>query len=378
MGVTLAGQNARLSGASAINLQRRGMLTLDNTSRLDLTSEVSGGNNDDRINNASAFNFNNGWLRIHGGTLPNSESIATTSGASVRIASSTNFIDLWPLDGVNQAMTLTIGKLDRNQGAVLRIRNLDSTSTFGSAEPALDKDSVRIRLVDASGVAQYGASTNATNRSIIAGIFGGIMPHTYLEDLRDLGYNNSGVSDLYVQGRNLQLITGSHFMTLDGGYLRPLDDSEYFTPADGILDGSSGGMNVNLTAANSIVRQDMSINSLRFGPAADSIGDNMVTSGAINNGTTLTSYSTPFNQTLIVDGRLNIASGMISSAFFAMGNSTTGGTGQATDVLITGGTLVLEIVRQSSTIKMQSYASTMEQSKPEIFRFVPISRAVQV
>jgi hypothetical protein len=66
-GLTLAGSNARLSGTSAITLQRQGMITLDNTTRLDASSGgVTGGNNDDRINNAASINFDHGWLRIHG------------------------------------------------------------------------------------------------------------------------------------------------------------------------------------------------------------------------------------------------------------------------------------------------------------------------
>jgi autotransporter-associated beta strand protein len=66
-----------------------------------------------------------------------------------------------------------------------------------------------------------------------------------------------------------------------------------------------------------------------MGPAADSNGSG----GSINNGTTLTSYLGSYNPTLIVDGTLRIASGMVSSAFFAAGNSST------TDTLIQGGTL---------------------------------------
>ncbi|MBV6499159.1 MAG: hypothetical protein CJBNEKGG_01609 [Prosthecobacter sp.] len=339
-GVTLTGVNAQLSGVSAINLQRRGMLTLDNTGRLDATSNVVGGNNNNRINDAGTFNMNNGWLRIHGGTAPNTEKIATEAGAAVRVASSTNMIDLWPLDGAGQPMTLTIGRIERSPGAVLRIRNLDATSTFGSAEPSEGVDSVRVLLNSTTGISQYGSGTSATNKAVVAGVFGGIMPHTYLADLRDLGYNNANASDLYNQGRNLQYATGSHFMTLEGGYLRPLDDSEYYTPADGVLDALNGaGQNVNLNVVNAIVRQDMTVNSLRFGPLSDSRGDNVGTAAAINNGTTLTSYSTPYVTNLFIDGRLTVASGMVSSAYFAMGDSTNGNNAFINDTVIAGGTL---------------------------------------
>lgn len=330
-GVTLAGINARLSGASDINLQRQGMLTLDNTNRLDLSSAVTGGNNNDRINDAANINFDHGWLRIHGNAdTSNTESLATAGGAALNIRSGANMLDLWPVDGAGREMTLTIGRIVRSPGGVLRINNLDATSTFGSAVPNVGADSVRVVVTNTSGLDTPGSGSQTTNRAIVVGILGGTMPHGYLEDLREIGYNNANVSDLFNQGRNQMLITGSHFMTLDGLYLRPLDDSEYYSPSDGILSTTSGaGQNVNLTDFTSVVRQDMNINSLRFGPVADNNGSG----GSINNGTTLTSYLGSYNPTLIVDGRLGITSGMISSAFFAMGNTTTA------DTIIQGGAL---------------------------------------
>jgi autotransporter-associated beta strand protein len=340
-GLTLAGLDARVSGTSEINLQRRGMLTLDNTDRLDPSSAVSGGNNDDRINNASDFNFNNGWLRIHGGTVANNEALATSGGAQVRVQSGTNMIDLWPLDGANQAMTLTIGDITRSPGSILRIRNFDATSTFGSAAPQVGKDSVRVAVTNSSNLSEFGSGATLTSRKIVAGILGGIIPHGYLEDLREIGYNNANVSDLFNQGRNQQFLTGSHFMTLDGGFLRPLDDAEYFSPFEGIMDagvGGGSGQNVNLIDISNVVRQNMSINSLRFGPTANSAGD-AIGESAINDGTTLTRYSDPLTQTLIVDARLTIASGMISSAFFRAGNSTINNNGNLAETVIQGGVL---------------------------------------
>ncbi|MEQ1747983.1 MAG: autotransporter-associated beta strand repeat-containing protein [Prosthecobacter sp.] len=337
-GLTLAGTNARLSGTSDVTLQRRGMLTLDNTSRLDLTSATAGGNNDDRINDGANINFEHGWLRIQGGGAANNENLATANNAVLAIKSGTNILDLWPADGQLQAMTLTIGKISRSAGAVLRINNLDATSTFGSTVPTGATDSVRVALTSSVGLEQSGSGTGVTNRAITIGILGGIIPHGYLEDMRELGYNNANVSDLFNQGRNQQFLSGNHFMTLDGGFLRPLDDSEYYTPANGVMDPTSGaaGQNVNLNDTSSIVRQDMSINSLRFGPTADNDGSG----GSINNGTTLTSYDGVYSPTLIVDGTLGIASGMISSAFFTVGNSTTSNNANPfADTIIQGGVL---------------------------------------
>ncbi len=56
-GLTLSGLNGRLSGTSDVNLQRRGLITLDNTTRLDQTNKVTGGFNGDRIFDGANINF---------------------------------------------------------------------------------------------------------------------------------------------------------------------------------------------------------------------------------------------------------------------------------------------------------------------------------
>lgn len=315
-GLTLSGADARLSGTSAINLQRRGLLVLDNTNRLDPTSGVTGGNHNDRINDNADLLLNHGWLRILGGTTGNSEAIATGAGKAVHSLSGTNIIDLWPTDGAGTNMTLTIGRIQRAPGSVLQFSNLDATSTFGTSNVG---ESVRIALGSTVGLTAVGAGTGATNRAIMLGVLGGTMPHTYLDDVREFGYNNANVTDYLNQGRNQQFLAASHFMTYDGGYLRPLDDSEYFVPVDGLLDtlNGSAGQNVNLADPFTVVRENVSINALRFGPLADHNGSG----GAINAGTTLTSYTPAHNMQLYVDGTLAIESGMISSAYFSAGNS---------------------------------------------------------
>ena len=330
-GLTLAGSQATLAGTGNINLQRRGMITLDNTTRLDATSflgaEGSGGNHNNRINDAANLNFENGWLRIIGGATDNSEALASSGSAAVNVLSGSNFIDLMPTqDGT--AMTLTLGRITRSPGAVLTLRNLDSTSTFGTLTGA---DTVRVQLNSTVGLTQVGSGTMATNRAIFVGLFGGIIPHTYLEDVRELGFNNANFSDPLNQGRNMQNMAGSHFMTYDGNSLRPLNASEYFTPVDGLLDtlNGSSGQNVNLTETFTRVRENVTINALRFGPVADQNGGGT----GINDGTTLTSYVGAHNIQLYVDGTLNISSGMVSSAHFTVGNSS------GFSTLTVGGTL---------------------------------------
>jgi len=326
-GLTLLGPNGRISGAANINLQRRGMITLDNTSRLDPSTGIAGGIQGDRISDSSNILFRHGWLRIHGGSGPVTESLATSGGAKVQVLSGTNILDLWPEDGANQNLTLTIGEITQSPGAVLRITNLDATSTFNTTAGA-GVDSVRVRLNSLGTLQESGAATTSTSRKIVLGILGGTIPDIYLDAQRVL---SGGVSDLYNQGRNLQFITGSHFVTYDGGFLRPLDDSEYFIPGTGLIDttGGAAGQNVAVTDAFTIVRENVSINSLRFGPVADYNGSG----GTINNGTTLTSYTGGHNIQLHVDGTLSVTSGMLSSAYYTVGNTSSLGT------FIIGGTV---------------------------------------
>lgn len=312
---TGAGDTGKLSGVSNINLQRRGMITLDNTTRLDATSGVVGGNDNNRINDAAITNFNNGWLRINGGTVNNTETLGT-----VNVQSGTNIVDLYPTDGAGTNMTLTIGTLNRAAGSTIRFTNLDATATFSTA--ALG-ESVRV-AVGTLGATEVGNNTIATDKKIVLGVLGGTIPLGLDTDFRILGFNNGNVSDLWNQQRNLQFLAGSHFMTYDAGFLRPLDDSEYFTAAGGVLSNSvAGGLNqnVDLNDGETVMKENTTINALRFGPLADNNGSG----GTLNATTGLTSYTDHNFVALRVDGTLTIASGMISSATFTVGNSNDGG-----------------------------------------------------
>jgi autotransporter-associated beta strand protein len=345
-GVTLSGLDGRLSGTSAINLQRRGMITLDNTNRLDQSSQVTGGNNNDRIHDAASINFDQGWLRVIGGAENNMESLATTNGAKIYLNSGTNAIELLPQNGLNTTMTLNIGEISRSAGSVLQINNLDSTSKFGSLNPnTLGTESVQVLLQNIGNLQQSGRGSGVSDKKVVIGLFGGIMPHEYLADVRQVAYNNANAMDYLAQGRMQQALAASHFMTWDSitKILRPLDDSEYFVPTNGLMDtigDGAAGKNVNLLEMTTIARQNMSINSLRFGPLSDSLGDTTGANVAVNPLTTLTSLVDAHNLQLLVDGTLSISSGMISSAYFTTGNTavTPNNTG-AFDTLIAGGTL---------------------------------------
>jgi autotransporter-associated beta strand protein len=322
-GLTLNGPDGAIAGTSNINLQRRGMITLDNTNRLDLTSGVVGGNNNNRINDTAVLNMSNGWLRINGGTVNNTEVLGT-----VNVGVGTNIIDLYPTNGAGTNMTLTLNNLNRAAGGTLRFSNLDATATFGTGAAG---ESVRVALGATSITAIGGAGgIGSTTRSILPGVFGGTIPLGLDTELRILGFNNGNVTDLWNQQRNLQFLAGSHFMTMDGGFLRPLDDSEYFTPTNGLINPLIGAnQNVNLTDIFTVMSQDTTINALRFGPAQDHNGSG----GTVHAETSLTTLTDHAAIQFIVDGTLRINSGMISSAYFTAGNTSSLAT------IIMGGTL---------------------------------------
>lgn len=316
--LTINGLNGAITDVANINLQRRGMITLDNTTRLNATSGVIGGNNNNRIADDAVLNLQNGWLRINGGTVDNTEVLGT-----VNVLSGTNLVDLYPTDGAGTNMTLTITDLNRDPGeGIIRFQNLDATSTFSTAGGA---ESVRVAVtnLNATQVGGNGA-VNTTTRSIVQGVFGGTIPLGLDTDLRILGFNNGNITDLWNQQRNLQFTAGSHFMTYDNGYLRPLDDDEYFTPTNGIITSATGAtQNVNLNDVFTIVKENSTINSLRLGPLSDNDGSG----GVLYNGySTLTGLTDHHAINLMVDGTLKINSGMISSAYFTVGNTSNAAT----------------------------------------------------
>jgi len=315
--LTLNGPNGAISGVSNINLQRRGMITLDNTGRLNATSGVVGANNNDRINNAAVINLDHGWLRLNTGTTANTETLGT-----VNVSSGTNIVDLYGTDGSGVNTTLTINNLNRTAGGTVRFTNLDATSTFSAATSG---DSAKV-TVNTLGVTQIGGAgaSGTTTTSLVQGVFGGNVPIDLTTDLRILGFNNGNVSDLWNQQRNLQFTAGSHFTTYDGTTLRPLDDSEYFTAPTGVINPTTlvnTNQNVNLSDLNTIVSQDSTINALRLGALTD------------HNGTGATGLVDHHAINVLVDGTLKINSGMISSAYWTVGNTASATTS------IYGGTL---------------------------------------
>ena len=337
-GLTLNG-GGRLSGTANVIMERSGMLTLDNSTRLDASSAVVTTNHSDRVNNAANVIMRQGWLRLIGADSGNtSEVIATVGGAKLQAQSGTNLIDLWPKEGSNQTLTLTIGEISRSPGAVLRFRNLDATSGFSSTTVG-SRENVQVALTSLGSLPEVGSGATATSRKIIPGLLGGSAPNGIYEDTRL-------TSDLYSQGRNLQNATGSHFMTWDGGFLRPLDDSEYATTSNGVVSSALNGQNVNLTDFNHFVRESVSLNSLRFGPTMDS----NASGSALHDGSQITSYTDNWQPTIYIDSSavLSVTSGMISSAAFAVA-----GTGVNETTYIRGG--AVDFGSREGIINNQNY-----------------------
>lgn len=312
-GLTLNGTAGAMTSVGTITLQRRGMITLDNTQRLDATSGVVGGNNNDRIGNSTTINMEQGWLRVTGGTATNTEVFGT-----VNVNSGTNILDLYPTDGAGVDIDATITTLNRSSGGVLRLTNLDATSTFSTALTAGENVRVAVGTLGAAQIGGGGAA-NTTTRSIVQGVFSGTVPLGLDTDLRMLGFNNGNVTDLWNQQRNLQFAAGSHFTTYEGGFLRPLDDDEYFTVPGGVLSSATpANQNVNLSDVLTQVRDNTTINSLRFGVLQDHDGSG----GTLHALTTQMNHIDHHALLLNVDGTLTISSGMISSAYWAVGNTS--------------------------------------------------------
>ena len=315
--LTLNGANGAFSDVANINLQRRGMLTLDNTNRLAATSGVAGGSNSNRIADDAVINMQHGWLRLNTGSAAVTEALGTLNAAA-----GSNIVDLYGTDGAGVETGLSIATLNRSAGATIRFTNLDANSTFGATAAG---ESARVSVgALGTGAALFGGAgaNNSSTRSIAQGVFGGNVPIALTADFRLLGFNNGNVTDLWNVQRNAQFAAGSHFMTMEGGFLRPLDDDEYFTVPTGVINPASLATvhrNVNLSEVTTVMSEDSTVNALRLGALAD------------HDGTGVTGQIRHHSISLFVDGTLKISSGMVSSGYWTIGN-----TASATTQLIGG------------------------------------------
>ena len=305
--LTLNGAAGAFSDVANVNLQRRGMLTLDNTNRLAPTSGVSGGSNANRIADDAVINMHHGWFRLNTGTATVTEALGT-----VNAVAGTNIVDLYGTDGAGVLTSLSIATLERTAGAALRFTNLDASSTFGVAAVG---DSARVSvgtLGAGAALVGGGGAANSTTLSVAQGVFGGNIPIALDSDFRLIGFNNGNLTDLWNVQRNLQFAAGSHFMTVDGGFLRPLDDDEYFTAPTGVINPgtlTTIHQNVNLSDVVTVMSESSTVNALRLGSLTD------------HDGTGATSLIRHHSISLFVDGTLKVSSGMLSSGYWTAGNT---------------------------------------------------------
>lgn len=318
--MTLAG-NGTLSNSANIILERQGVLRVDNTGYLDPSNNgIAGGNNNNRIGDSSNIRYHSGWL-VFDNQAANTEALG-----DIFVESGRNFLSVNLTDGSNSNTTLTIDSLSRTAGATLAVTSWDATSTFGTGTAG---DSMRVLLTDngaALGAFLTGAATGVTDKKVITGVVGGVSPlENYLQShVSATGDYPFRTIDVISQARNILYNTGRDLMTVDGGVLRPLDDSEY---AGTLI----AGQNVNLQEVQQSLRSTLSINSLRFGPLSDNQGDNG--GGLVPSSQLLNLQDTNTALTLDDHVTLQIASGMIVSSNFGMG------TNQDMTARIRGGTL---------------------------------------
>ena len=305
--LTLNGANGAFSDVANVNLQRRGMLTLDNTNRLAPTSGVSGGSNADRIADDAVINMAHGWFRLNTGATAVTEALGT-----VNAVAGTNIVDLYGTDGAGVLTGLNISTLARSAGAALRFVNLDANSTFSTAAVG---ESARVAVGTlGAGAALAGGdgAANSTTISIAQGVFGGNIPISLDSDFRLLAFSNGNATDLWNIRRNLQFAGGSHFMTVEGGFLRPLDDDEYFTAPTGVINPATLAntrQNVNLSDVVTVMSESSTVNALRLGSLTD------------HDGAGATGLIRHHSITLMVDGTLTVSSGMLSSGYWTAGNT---------------------------------------------------------
>ena len=320
-GASLYGQGT-LAGTSNIVLERRGMLRVINHNLFDGTNVNGAGttnlgaNLTDRINDSATLKLRDGWLIFDSGNNDVTETLGI-----LRPETGMSFIVGNLQDGSNRDTNLTVTSFDRQAGSVLTFTSWDSTATFGTTNPAGD-DSFRITTAG-TGLTMTGAG-GANSDAVATGILGGLavlpISDPYL-------WANSTAS---TQERNMISFSSRDFMTLDGGFLRPLDDSEYYTNTANMA--GAAGQNLNLSLPHTSVLDNLSVNSLRFGNLNDNLNDS---SGAyLIPGTRMVGWQQYSNALTIDTGRtLTIASGML--LFANMGQ----GINQDMQSYISGGTL---------------------------------------
>ncbi|MCB1208903.1 MAG: autotransporter-associated beta strand repeat-containing protein, partial [Verrucomicrobiales bacterium] len=307
IGTTLYGQG-RLAATANIILERKGLLRVDNTNTLDAANINGaattnlGANLSNRINDAATIKLRDGYLVFDSGNTGVTETLGL-----IRSETGNNHIVINPTNGAGVSTTITLTQIQRLPGSAFVLGSWDSTSLFGTSVPS-GVDSVRFALSNSAGLNLVG-SGSGTARQVAAGVFSGSAPmptdDPYL-------WANAQAS---LQNRNNLFLSGRHFTTLDGGFLRPLDDSEYYTDLANIAGAT--GQNLNVGEQALVLTEDLTVNALRFGNLDDNLGD---TPGGTLPNTSLVNWQQTTTSLVIDDSAtLRVSSGMILFANFGQG-----------------------------------------------------------
>lgn len=249
--LTLAGPDGAFANAATVTLDRWGSLALLNNS-----ASPGGGaaaNNNNRLNDGGMFDMRNGILHLEThATTTNTENVG-----NLKATYGSNWITLDTRAGGNfngSAASVTL-----TNGGVLRIWNTNNAKTFGGAGADVS--------LQISGVAPatIGGALGTNQAAVLPGIFGGSLPNVSAPTIGSYTRELIGVQDA-VAWRG----AGIGLMTLEGGYLRPLQASEYFiggTPAadvnwwvDQPIGPNSANDRLNYSSRN--VTGDIAVNSL--------------------------------------------------------------------------------------------------------------------
>jgi len=277
--LALAGASGSLASAGTITVERFGSLWLDNTAA----------NNNNRLNDTGAVALRDGFVVLTtNAAVTNTENLGNVNSV---VGTNKLFID----SRLGGDADLTFNELNISAGSVIKIENLNSASNW-SATPGDD----RIALTNTGSVTLSGNASGTTDRAVIVGAIGGDVPAPGAATVAqrptwaaENAFARSGAAD--------------SFLTLDGGFIRPLLNTEYDTSASNPGAGSNWKViaeigNVGLRANQPNITANLAINTLTIANA--SVPTAAKEYVIIGNGKTLT-----------------INSGMINFANFAQVNS---------------------------------------------------------
>ncbi|MEZ0274182.1 MAG: beta strand repeat-containing protein, partial [Roseimicrobium sp.] len=321
--VTLDGAAGGLTAAAKVEITRSATLWLDNTAA----------NQNNRLNDLGIMDLKNGYLLL----TTNAATDNTENFGNVNSSVGTNklFID----SRAGGRADVSLESLNIAEGSVMKIANVNSTATWGTA-PGTD----RIALNDLGSVTLVGNASGGVDRAVVLGAFGSVVPGaggaTVTRPLLALE-NAQGRSNVMAR-----LLTVENVGGVD--YLRPLLSSEYDTSAadpsanaNWMVTGSLGTFGNKNNALN--ISTSRTINSLTI---ADNSNDN-------SNG----------EYVVIKSGEtLAISSGIINFASYGFGNAVN------TEATIRGG--MISMNGQQAIINSGNFWEDLDRNDANYYNYL--------